>query len=122
MVTVKPLRGADQIQRNYEGTWRSVASYLNKTLAETQSDTLRKRTLQFMESHTCEVCDGRRLNPHALKVTYAGLPIDAFNELPSTNSSHCSTNSSPRKTAPSICCSNRFFPHCGPHWSWAWRT
>ncbi len=32
--------------------------------------------------HTCEVCDGRRLNPHALKVTYAGLPIDAFNELP----------------------------------------
>lgn len=82
VVTVKPRRGADQIQRNYEGTWRSVASYLNKTLAETQSDTLRKRTLQFMESHTCEVCDGRRLNPHALKVTYAGLPIDALNELP----------------------------------------
>ena len=39
VVTVKPLRGEDQIQRNYKGTWRSVASYLTNTLAETQSDT-----------------------------------------------------------------------------------
>lgn len=82
VVTVKPRRGADQIQRNYEGTWRSVASYLRKTYAETKSDTLRARTLSFMESHECTTCDGRRLNPRALKVTYAGLPIDAFNNLP----------------------------------------
>nr|WP_311518901.1 excinuclease ABC subunit UvrA [uncultured Corynebacterium sp.] len=82
VVTVKPLRGADQIQRNYEGTWRSVASYLNKTLAETQSESLRKRTLQYMESHTCPTCQGRRLNPRALQVTYAGLPIDVLNDLP----------------------------------------
>lgn len=82
VVTVKPRRGADQIQRNYEGTWRSVASYLRKTYAETKSDTLRARTLSFMESHECTTCEGRRLNPRALKVTYAGLPIDAFNNLP----------------------------------------
>lgn len=82
VVTVKPRRGADQIQRNYEGTWRSVASYLRKTYAETKSDTLRARTLSFMESHECTMCDGRRLNPRALKVTYASLPIDAFNNLP----------------------------------------
>ena len=82
VVTVKPLRGADQIQRNYQGTWRSVASYLTNTLAETQSDTLRKRVLSYMESRTCETCNGRRLNPEALKVTYAGLPIDELGALP----------------------------------------
>ncbi|MEH0148076.1 excinuclease ABC subunit UvrA [Corynebacterium sp. Q4381] len=82
VVTVKPTRGADQIQRNYEGTWRSVASYLTKTLAETQSDTLRKRVLGYMESRVCEVCGGRRLNPEALNVTYAGMPIDELGSLP----------------------------------------
>ncbi len=82
VVTVKPLRGKDQIQRNYEGTWRSVASYLKKTLAETQSDTLRKRTLSYMDSRECETCGGRRLNPAALKVTYAGMPIDELGALP----------------------------------------
>ena len=76
VVTVKPRRGADQIQRNYEGTWRSVASYLTKTYAETKSDTLRARVLSFMETRRCDTCDGRRLTAKALKVTYAGLPID----------------------------------------------
>ena len=82
VVTVKPLRGEDQIQRNYKGTWRSVASYLTNTLAETQSDTLRKRVLSYMESRVCETCHGRRLNPEALKVTYAGMPIDELGALP----------------------------------------
>ena len=81
VVTVKPLRGEDQIQRNYKGTWRSVASYLTNTLAETQSDTLRKRVLSYMESRVCETCHGRRLNPEALKVTYAGMPIDELGAL-----------------------------------------
>ena len=82
VVTVKPLRGEDQIQRNYKGIWRSVASYLTNTLAETQSDTLRKRVLSYMESRVCETCHGRRLNPEALKVTYAGMPIDELGALP----------------------------------------
>ena len=82
VVTVKPLRGEDQIQRNYKGTWRSVASYLTNTLAETQSDTLRKRVLSYMKSRVCETCHGRRLNPEALKVTYAGMPIDELGALP----------------------------------------
>ena len=82
VVTVKPLRGEDQIQRNYKGTWRSVASYLTNTLAETNSDTMRKRVLSYMESRVCETCHGRRLNPEALKVTYAGMPIDELGALP----------------------------------------
>ncbi len=82
VVTVHPVRRADQVEKTYEGMWRSVASYLNKTLAETQSDTLRKRTLSFMESSTCPTCRGRRLNPRALQVTYLSLPIDELADLP----------------------------------------
>lgn len=82
VVTIHPQRGADQIQRTYEGTWRSVASYLRKTLAETGSDSTRRRVLSFMKSSRCGVCDGRRLIVDALSVEYLDLPIDRLGELP----------------------------------------
>lgn len=82
VVTIHPHRGADQIQRTYEGTWRSVASYLRKTLAETGSDSTRRRVLSFMKSSRCGVCDGRRLIVDALSVEYLDLPIDRLGELP----------------------------------------
>ncbi len=82
VVTIHPHRGADQIQRTYEGTWRSVASYLRKTLAETGSDSTRRRVLSFMKSSRCGVCDGRRLIVDALSVDYLDLPIDRLGELP----------------------------------------
>ncbi|MGJ4114458.1 ATP-binding cassette domain-containing protein [Corynebacterium macclintockiae] len=82
VVTIHPHRGADQIQRTYEGTWRSVASYLRKTLAETGSDSTRKRVLSFMRSSRCGVCAGRRLIVDALSVEYLGLPIDSLGALP----------------------------------------
>ena len=82
VVTIHPHRGADQIQRTYEGTWRSVASYLRKTLAETGSDSARRRVLSFMKSSRCGVCDGRRLIVDALSVEYLDLPIDTLGALP----------------------------------------
>lgn len=82
VVTIHPHRGADQIQRTYEGTWRSVASYLRKTLAETGSDSTRRRVLSFMKSSRCGVCDGRRLIVDALSVEYLDLPIDTLGALP----------------------------------------
>ncbi|WP_293818257.1 excinuclease ABC subunit UvrA [uncultured Corynebacterium sp.] len=82
VVTIHPHRGADQIQRTYEGTWRSVASYLRKTLAETGSDATRRRVLSFMRSSRCGVCDGRRLIVDALSVEYLDLPIDRLGALP----------------------------------------
>lgn len=82
VVTIHPHRGADQIQRTYEGTWRSVASYLRKTLAETGSDSTRRRVLSFMKSSRCGVCDGRRLIVDALSVEYLDLPIDSLGALP----------------------------------------
>lgn len=82
VVTVSPERRADQVEKQYQGMWRSVASYLRTTLAETESETLRNRTIGFMHASTCPACGGRRLNPQALTVTYAGMPIDEFNARP----------------------------------------
>ncbi|MDR7328465.1 UvrABC system protein A [Corynebacterium guangdongense] len=80
-VTVTPDRRADQVEKQYQGIWRSVASYLRKTLAETESDTLRRRAISFMEEHECPTCHGRRLSAEALTVRWAGLPIDELNAL-----------------------------------------
>ncbi|MDK7181707.1 hypothetical protein QP446_13280, partial [Corynebacterium riegelii] len=38
--------------------------------------------LSYMESRVGETCGGRRLNPEALKGTYAGMPIDQLGALP----------------------------------------
>lgn len=82
VVTVHPVRGADQIQRTYDGTWRSVSTYLQETLASTSSESTRRRVLSFMESSTCPTCGGRRLTPDALEVTYRGFAVDEMNALP----------------------------------------
>jgi excinuclease ABC subunit A len=82
VVTVHPVRGADQIQRTYDGTWRSVAVYLRETLASTGSDATRKRVLSFMDHAVCPTCGGRRLIADALRVTYRGRTVDTFNALP----------------------------------------
>lgn len=81
VVTVHPARGAHQIQRTYDGTWRSVAVYLRETLASTGSDTTRNRVLSFMEESTCPDCQGRRLTSDALAVTYRGFAVDELNAL-----------------------------------------
>lgn len=79
VVEIVPHRGADQIQRTYQGTWRSVAEYLYKTLRETKSDSLRRRTETFLESHTCSNCGGAGLRPQALQVRYLGVAINELN-------------------------------------------
>ena len=79
VVEIVPHRGADQIQRTYQGTWRSVAEYLYKTLRETESDSLRRRTESFLESHTCSNCEGAGLQPVALQVRYLGVAINELN-------------------------------------------
>ena len=82
VVTVHPVRSAAQVEKTYQGTWRSVADHLRKTLAETRSEPLRRRALSFMESTRCPTCRGRRLTSAALAVTYLALPVDELNALP----------------------------------------
>lgn len=81
VVTVSPERRADQVEKQYQGQWRSTANYLRETLANTESETLRKRTISFMESAACATCHGRRLISEALRVTYLGMAIDELNAL-----------------------------------------
>lgn len=82
VVTVVPVRDADRIHRPYQGTYSSAARYVMRTLSETKSATQRQRALRFVETSPCPVCDGRRLNPDALRVTWQGLAIDEAQQLP----------------------------------------
>lgn len=75
VITVVPVREAGRTQGPYEGKWESVARYLRRTVAATQSDKNRARALRFFTARTCPTCDGHRLNTAALQVRYLEHPI-----------------------------------------------
>ena len=66
------LRG---LEPSYEGTFSSAKRNLEHTLAHTESAQMRKRVLQFMLAADCPLCNGKRLKPEALSVTFAGYDI-----------------------------------------------
>ncbi|MBT2452698.1 excinuclease ABC subunit UvrA [Streptomyces sp. ISL-43] len=75
VVTVHPVREADRIQRPYQGTYMSAHRYVMRTFSDSKSDTLRARAEKFLSDSPCPVCEGRRLRPEALAVTFAGRTI-----------------------------------------------
>ncbi|RKT08109.1 excinuclease ABC subunit A [Streptomyces sp. 3211.6] len=75
VVTVHPVREADRIQRPYQGTYMSAHRYVMRTFSDTKSATLRARAEKFLTDAPCPVCEGRRLRPEALAVTFAGRTI-----------------------------------------------
>lgn len=75
IITVLPVREAGRTQGTYEGKWESVAHYLRRTVAATQSDTNRARALSFFTASTCPTCQGHRLNTAALQVRYLDAAI-----------------------------------------------
>jgi excinuclease ABC subunit A len=82
VVTVVPERDAGRIQRPYQGTFASARRYLMRTLSRTRSATQRARALRHVETTPCRSCDGRRLGPDALAVTWQGMPIDVATHRP----------------------------------------
>ncbi len=82
VVTVHPVREAGRIQRPYKGQYQSARHYVLHTFADSQSETQRKRVAQFLVSEACPACDGRRLRPEALAVTFAGHDIAALAGMP----------------------------------------
>ncbi|AJT62802.3 UvrABC system protein A [Streptomyces lydicus] len=82
VVTVHPVREAGRIQRPYKGQYMSARRYVLHTFADSKSETLRKRVQRFMVSDDCPVCDGRRLRPEALAVTFEGRDIAELAGLP----------------------------------------
>ncbi|MFJ3202392.1 ABC transporter [Streptomyces sp. NPDC086989] len=84
VVTVHPVRDADRIQRPYQGTYMSAHRYVMRTFADSKSATLRTRAARFLADSPCPACEGRRLAPAALAVTYAGRTIAELAALPLT--------------------------------------
>ncbi|MGW1952931.1 ATP-binding cassette domain-containing protein [Streptomyces sp. NPDC001920] len=82
VVTVHPVRDADRIQRPYQGTYMSARRYVMKTFSDSRSPTLRAKAERFLTSAPCPACDGSRLRPEALAVTFAGRTIAELAALP----------------------------------------
>jgi excinuclease ABC subunit A len=83
-VTVHPVRGPGQIQRDYVGRYQGARAYVMHTLAATKSPTLRRRVMQYVTTRPCPVCGGGRLRPESLAVTVAGRDIAELTALPMT--------------------------------------
>ncbi|MFC9298923.1 ABC transporter [Streptomyces sp. NPDC057011] len=82
VVTVHPVREAERIQRPYQGTYMSAHRYVMRTFADSKSATLRARAEKFLTDSPCPHCEGRRLRPEALAVTFAGRGIAELAALP----------------------------------------
>ncbi|MBY8881789.1 excinuclease ABC subunit UvrA [Actinacidiphila acidipaludis] len=82
VVTVHPVREAGRIQRPYQGTFSSARRYVLRAFSESKSAATRRRVLRHLESATCPVCEGRRLRPEALAVTFAGHGIADLTRRP----------------------------------------
>src|SRR6201986_2922380 len=67
---------------SYQGTFTGARKYVLQTFATTQSAMMKRRVAQFMSSADCPVCQGKRLKPEALSVTFAGMDIADISRLP----------------------------------------
>lgn len=71
-----------KLEPSYMGTFTGARRYVLHTFANTQSALMRKRVSRFMEGKPCATCHGKRLKPEALSVTFAGMDIGAFMQMP----------------------------------------
>jgi excinuclease ABC subunit A len=67
---------------SYQGTFTGARKYVLQTFATTQSAMMKRRVAQFLSSSDCPVCNGKRLKPEALSVTFAGKDIADISRLP----------------------------------------
>ncbi|WP_082506555.1 excinuclease ABC subunit UvrA [Aeromicrobium sp. Leaf289] len=66
----------------YHGHWSSAEKYLMRNLAKTQSPAQREKLEAFVADGPCPTCNGKRLRPAALAVTFAGIDIADMAALP----------------------------------------
>src|SRR3954466_2916843 len=67
---------------SYQGTFTGARNYVLHTFATTQSPLIKKRVQRYMVSTECPVCQGKRLRPESLSVTFAGMDIGDIAALP----------------------------------------
>ena len=66
---------------SYQGTFTGARRYVLHTFATTQSALIKKRVARYLISADCPSCHGKRLQPQALTVTFAGHDISALSAL-----------------------------------------
>jgi excinuclease ABC subunit A len=67
---------------SYQGTFTGARRYVLHTFATTDSPLIKKRVSRYLVSAECPVCNGKRLRPEALAVTFAGHDISSLSALP----------------------------------------
>jgi excinuclease ABC subunit A len=89
-VPVYPHASLEEVRRaqkrkepyDYLGTFTSARRYVLETFARTESASMKRRVAQYLVSTDCPACDGKRLRPEALSVTFAGHDITAMSRQP----------------------------------------
>ncbi|MDR8274150.1 excinuclease ABC subunit A, partial [Acinetobacter baumannii] len=61
------------VEPSYSGTFVGARRYILDTFANTKSASMKRRVAQFLTAAICPVCDGKRLKPEALSVTFEGF-------------------------------------------------
>ncbi|MCW3104278.1 MAG: excinuclease subunit [Bacteroidetes bacterium] len=67
---------------SYMGTFTGAKRYVLQTFANTQSQLMKKRVLQYMLSNECPVCKGKRLRKESLSIKFAGIDIAEMSRVP----------------------------------------
>jgi excinuclease ABC subunit A len=67
---------------DYMGTFTGARRHVLHTFATTQSALMKKRVAEYMLSAECPTCDGKRLRPESLSITFAGFDIAEISRLP----------------------------------------
>ena len=70
-----------KMEPSYMGTFTGVRNYILHTFRTSHSPLMKKRAARFLSSAECPMCHGKRLQPAALEVTFAGLDLPALGEL-----------------------------------------
>lgn len=71
-----------QVEPSYSGTYVGAKRYVLDTFANTKSASMKRKVAQFLTSIPCPACHGKRIKPEALSVTFAGLDIADFSQIP----------------------------------------
>ena len=70
-----------KLEPSYQGTFTGARQYVLHTFATTQSALMKKRVSRFMVGKICPACQGKRLKPEALSVTFAGVDIGEMAQM-----------------------------------------
>ncbi|MDF2443656.1 MAG: excinuclease subunit, partial [Subtercola sp.] len=73
---------ASGAEPSYMSTFLGVKRYVLDTFASSKSERMREKAASFMVSVRCPTCDGRRLKPDALAVTFEGRDITEVSAMP----------------------------------------